>query len=216
MYEVIINGRDDGELDQTGRDIDYSLEDERWWQDIKRLRQPESMSASQELAQTVDILEAVTNWPIASFQHGRQETYPKRFSALRKMLRKAKSRTSVSNLGDGTRIKMQSQRIPVELLDDSDSDTQPSSAGRGEDDADDEAMASDSEAVVSGSNFDEYDLDASSDESDHNGQRMSPRRRKTAPSSSFFTRQLDLRKTMWKSSRKDSNSQKMIGQPHIL
>ncbi|CAN9421451.1 unnamed protein product [Alternaria alternata] len=208
MYEVIINGRDDGELDQTGRDIDYSLEDERWWQDIKRLRQPESMSATQELAQTVDILEAVTNWPIASFQHGRQETNPKRFSALRKMLRKAKSRTSVSNLGDGTRIKMQSQRIPVELLDDSDSDTQPSSAGRGEDDADDEAMASDSEAVVSGSNFDEYDLDASSDESDHNGQRMSPRRRKTAPSSSFFTRQLDLRKTMWKSSRKDSNSQK--------
>ena len=109
MYEVIINGRDDGELDQTGRDIDYSLEDERWWQDIKRLRQPESMSASQELAQTVDILEAVTNWPIASFQHGRQETNPKRFSALRKMLRKAKSRTSVSNLGDGTRIKIQSQ-----------------------------------------------------------------------------------------------------------
>lgn len=50
MYEVIINGRDDGELDQTGRDIDYSLEDERWWQDIKRLRQPESMSASQELS----------------------------------------------------------------------------------------------------------------------------------------------------------------------
>ncbi|KAL1793136.1 hypothetical protein ACET3X_008118 [Alternaria dauci] len=208
MYEVIINGRDDGEFDQTGRDIDYSLEDERWWQDIKRLRQPENMSASQELAQTVDILEAVTNWPIASFQHGRQETNPKRFSALRKMLRKAKSRTSVSNLGDGARIKMQSQRIPIELLEDSDSDTQPSSAGRGENDADDEAMASDSEAVVSGSNFDEYDLDASSDESDHNGQRMSPRRRRTAPSSSFFTRQLDLRKAMWKSSRKDSTSQK--------
>ncbi|KAI4608416.1 hypothetical protein J4E80_009040 [Alternaria sp. BMP 0032] len=208
MYEVIINGRDDGHLDQTGRDIDYSLEDERWWQDIKRLRQPESLSASQELAQTVDILEAVTSWPIASFQHGRQETNPKRFSALRKMLRKAKSRTSVGNLGDGTRAKMQSQRIPVQLLEDSDSDTQPSSAGGREDDADDEAMASDSEAVVSGSNFDEYDLDASSDESDQNGQRMSLRRRKTAPSTSFFTRQLDLRKAIWKSSRKDSTSQK--------
>ncbi|KAI4663821.1 uncharacterized protein J4E78_004240 [Alternaria triticimaculans] len=208
MYEVIINGRDDGHLDQTGRDIDYSLEDERWWQDIKRLRQPESLSASQELAQTVDILEAVTSWPIASFQHGRQETNPKRFSALRKMLRKAKSRTSVGNIGDGARAKMQSQRIPVQLLEDSDSDTQPSSAGGREDDADDEAVASDSEAVVSGSNFDEYDLDASSDESDQNGQRMSLRRRKTAPSTSFFTRQLDLRKAIWKSSRKDSTSQK--------
>jgi potassium/chloride transporter 9 len=208
MYEVIINGRDDGDLDQTGRDIDYSLEDERWWQDIKRLRQRESMTASQELAQTVDILEAVTSWPIASFQHGRQEINPKRFSALRKMLRKAKSRTSVSNLGDGTRIKMQSQRIPVELLEDSDSDTQPSSACGREDDADDEAMASDSEAIVSGSNFDEYDLDASSDESDYSGQRMSLRRRRTAPSNSLFTTQLDLRKTIWKSSRKGSTSQK--------
>jgi potassium/chloride transporter 9 len=208
MYEVIVNGRDDGDLDQTGRDIDYSLEDERWWQDIKRLRQPESMSASQELAQTVDILEAVTSWPIASFQHGRQETNPKRFSALRKMLRKAKSRTSVSNLGNGARIKMQSQRIPVELLEDSDSDTQPSSTGEREDDADDEAFASDSEAVASGSNFDEYDLDASSDESGYNGQRMSLTRRKTAPSTSFFTKQLDLRKVMWKDSRKNSTSQK--------
>jgi potassium/chloride transporter 9 len=212
MYEVIINGRDDGDLDQTARDIDYSLEDERWWQDIKRLRQPESMTASQELAQTVNILDAVTSWPIASFQHGRQDSGPKRFSALRKMLRKAKSRTTVGELGDaGSTVGMRSQRLPADLLEDSDSDPQRSSVTGNEiedDDADDEAVVSDSEAVASGSNFDEYDLDASSDESDHESQRLSPKRRKTAPSNSFFTRQLDLRKAIWKSSRKDSTSQK--------
>jgi potassium/chloride transporter 9 len=84
MYEVIVNGRDDGVLDQTSRDVDFSLEDERWWQDIKRLRQPAGMSASQELAQATDILEAITQWPTATFQHGRRETRPKRFSALQK------------------------------------------------------------------------------------------------------------------------------------
>jgi potassium/chloride transporter 9 len=100
MYEVIVNGRDDDLLDQTSRDVDFSLEDERWWQDIKRLRQPAGMSASQELAQATDILEAITQWPTATFQHGRRETRPKRFSALQKMLRKAKSKASVGDPND--------------------------------------------------------------------------------------------------------------------
>jgi potassium/chloride transporter 9 len=100
MYEVIVNGRDDGVLDQTSRDVDFSLEDERWWQDIKRLRQPAGMSASQELAQATDILEAITQWPTATFQHGRRETRPKRFSALQKMLRKARSKASAGDPND--------------------------------------------------------------------------------------------------------------------
>lgn len=209
MYEVIINGRDDGGFDQTARDIDYSLEDERWWQDIKRLRRPDDLSASQELAQTVDILEAVTSWPIASFQHGRRESKPKRFAALQKMLRKAKSRTSMSDLRNS------SQRLPLDLLDDSGSDSIRSNLSgdsRDEDgrdnDADDEAMLSESELIVSGSNFDDYDLDASTDESDNlsNPKRpRSSRRAKSTPTSSFFSKKRDLRKTIWKGSSKDSS-----------
>lgn len=202
MYEVIINGRDDGEYDQTARDIDYSLEDERWWQDIKRLRRPDDLSASQELAQTVDILEAVTNWPIASFQHGRRESKPKRFAALQRMLQRAKGRTSVGDL------RSASQRLPVDLLDGSDSDSiraAISDDGR-DNDADDEAMLSESELAVSGSNMDEYDLDASTDESngDENPRRpISAQRAKSTPSSSFFSKKLDLRKVIWKGSPKD-------------
>ena len=30
MYEVIVNGQDEGDLEQAARDVDVSLEDERW------------------------------------------------------------------------------------------------------------------------------------------------------------------------------------------
>ncbi|KAF2034688.1 hypothetical protein EK21DRAFT_97325 [Setomelanomma holmii] len=210
MYEVIINGKDDSELDQTARDIDFSLEDERWWQDIKRLRQPAEMSASQELAQATDILEAITQWPTATFQHGRRETRPKRFSALQKMLRRAKSRASVGDLSEaGATLNRRSQTLPADLkLDDSDSPQSSPGEDDTDDDADDEAAASESEAAVSGSGFDEYDLDASSDDSDSQ-KRVRPgvlsRRAKTSISGTglpfFSSRKLDLRKAIWKGSQ---------------
>lgn len=204
MYEVIINGKDDDDHDQTARDIDFSLEDERWWQDIKRLRQPTDMSTSQELAQATDILEAITQWPTATFQHGRRETRPKRFSALQKMLRRAKSRVSVGDLSaTGATVGMYNNRLSVDL--DSGSSSCPSSDGK-DDDADDEAVASESEAVISGSNFDEYDLDASSDDSDgKKSQRPGILRgAKTTPPGAkplFFSRKLDLRKAIWRGSQ---------------
>lgn len=208
MYEVIINGRDDGDFDQIARDIDISLEDERWWQDIKRLRRPDDLSTSQELAKTMDILEVVTNWPIASFQHGRQESRPKRFAALQKLLRKNKHRTSLGDLSDaGATVGMRSQRLPANLLAPSDSDSQGSLRGGDKDDADsdadDEAVASDSEPGVSGSNFDEYDVDAFTDESDSEGRPSMIRRTKTTPIASTFSKKLDLRRAIWKSPLKE-------------
>jgi potassium/chloride transporter 9 len=88
---------------------------------------------------------------------------------------------------------------------DSESDSLHSSNGQ-DDDADDEAVASESEAAISGSNFDEYDLDASSDESS-NGRRERPGKPSRAKTSlagtgtPFFSRKLDLRKSMWKGSQ---------------
>ncbi|UPX17910.1 uncharacterized protein EKO05_0008237 [Ascochyta rabiei] len=200
-YEVIVNGQDEGEFEQAAKDIDYSLEDERWWQDIKRLRQPNAMSASQEWAQAISLLEAVNQWPIASFQHGRRDNRPRRFSALQKMLRRAKSSGSVDgNIPVG--------QLPANILpeDDSDSGTALSDG----DEADDEAAITESEAGVSGSNFDEYDLDASEDESDFSDVQR-PRslgRAKTMPSRigiPFLSKKLDLRKAMWKGSPKDGS-----------
>lgn len=203
MYEVIVNGRDDGDFDQTARDIDYSLEDERWWQDIKRLRQPQNMSASEEFAQATDILEAITQWPTAAFQHGRRETKPKRFSALQKMLHRAKSRASIGDLSEAGATTGDRRRRPsFDVAEDSDRDSD--SLG---DEADDEAVISDSEAGISGSNFDEYDLDASTDGSENGSYRrpgLSLARSQTSPASagqSFFSKKLDLRKAIWKGSQ---------------
>ena len=208
-YQVIVNGIDDGDYDQIARDIDYSLEDERWWQDIKRIRRPEDLSASQELAQTVDILEAVTSWPIASFQHGRHESRPRRFAALQKMLRRAKGKSSFSDLRyAGAITGERSQTLHDGLFANSSNDSARSVAsdeGR-DDNADDEAVLSESEAIVSGSNFDEYDLDASTEESDESSPNrfVSLQKDKTTHRSSFFSRNFDLRRAIWKDTLEDS------------
>jgi potassium/chloride transporter 9 len=208
MYEVIVNGHDEDDHEQTAKDIDFSLEDERWWQDIKRLRRPGYLSASQELAHAADLLEAVTQWPIASFQHGRREDKPKRFAALQRMLRQTRSRTSVSDLDEaGTTIGMRSQRLPAGLLEnDSDSSGSIHDNDDRDDEADDEAAVTESEAGVSGSNFDEYDLDASDEESTSDYSRPSAplKRTQTLPSGTgipFPPKKLDLRKSIWKGSR---------------
>lgn len=210
MYEVIVNGQDEGEFEQTAKDIDFSLEDERWWQDIKRLRQPDFMSASQELAQATDLLEAVNQWPTASFQHGRRDNRPKRFAALQKMLRNARHGASISDdRATSDNGHRRGQRLSADLLleDDSDSNVDASDG----DEADDEAAVTESEAGVSGSNFDEYDLDASEEESDFSDTHR-PRslaRAKTTPSGigvPFLPKKLDLRKAIWKGSPRSNSS----------
>ncbi|PSN65357.1 hypothetical protein BS50DRAFT_575392 [Corynespora cassiicola Philippines] len=202
MYEVIINGRDSQDYTQAIQDVDDALEDEDWWQDIKRLRQPEDMSASQELAQASNLLEAVTNWPTASFQHGRRESKPKRFAELRKMLRQTKRKTSVGNLGEiGASIGMITQRLPADLVQGSDSDTSSSSDEGGLGSDNDEAVATESEMAASENDLDEYDLDASDEESDE--WPMPIKRSKSSSASMnipFLSRGLDLRKAIWKGS----------------
>jgi len=46
MYEVIVNGRDDGDFAEALQDVDNALEDEKWWADIQRLREPQVISTS--------------------------------------------------------------------------------------------------------------------------------------------------------------------------
>lgn len=209
MYEVIVNGQDECEFEQAAKDVDFALEDERWWQDIKRLRQPDFMSASQGLAQATDLLNAVSQWPTASFQHGRRNNKPKRFAALQKVLRQAKSRASVSDAEDTSNNSvLRNQRLPASFQHREDSSFGVAISDG--DEADDEAAITESEVGVNGSNFDEYDLDASGDESDLSDiQRpQSLRRAKTAPSGAgipFLSKKLDLRKAIWKGSPKDAS-----------
>lgn len=200
MYEVIVNGRTTGEFAQAAQDVEDALEDEEWWADIQKRRQPQDMSASQELAQDTDLLEAVTNWPTASFQHGRRESKPKRFSQLRKMLSR-KRKTSMSNLSEiGANVGMRTQRLPAHLLDsDSDSESSNDEGGR---ESDNEAVTTESDVVASENDLEEYDLDASDEDSDEQPLPLIRRSKSTSATGGipFITKRLNFRRAIWKGS----------------
>ncbi|KAF2683411.1 cation chloride cotransporter-like protein [Lentithecium fluviatile CBS 122367] len=199
MYEVIVNGRHVDDFVQAAEDVDDALEDEEWWGEIQRMRKPEEMSASREIAQASDLLEAVTNWPTSSFQHGRRESKPKRFAELKKLLRRTKRRTHIDSPGEtGANINMQAQRLSTNLLSDSDFS---SSGGEDCDRSDEEAIVTESDVAASENDLDEYDLDASDDDSEG---RITPIRRSKSTSASggipFISDRLNLRRALWKGS----------------
>ncbi|KAF2015847.1 hypothetical protein BU24DRAFT_422152 [Aaosphaeria arxii CBS 175.79] len=199
MYEVIINGKTEDDFKQSAKDVDDALEDEEWWEDIRRLRRPNEMSASQEIAQAEDLLNAVTNWPTSSFQHGRRESTPKRFSELRNMLRRTKRKTAGSNLaGAGLALGMPSQRLTIRAPKDG-----SSSSGDEGSDADDEAITTESEMAID--DFEEYDLDASDEDSD---QIPTPvkRSKTTGMGIPFISSRFNLRRSLWKDDQRDQSS----------
>lgn len=194
-YEVIINGSQVEDCAQARADVNDALQEEEWWKDMQRLRQAGEISSSQELTHAADLLEAVTNWPTGNFQHGRPESKPKRFAQLRKLVRR-KHRTSVASvLEAGFRMGMRSQRLPAHLLSDSDS-----SSGESENDADDEAVHTDSEPATD-PDLTEYDLEAS-DEGQADRTATPIRRAKsmsaTMGSIPYIGKRLGLRKSLFK------------------
>jgi potassium/chloride transporter 9 len=96
-YEVVVNGKRGNEYAQTLSDVNETLEDEEWWDDVQKLRGMKGkLSAVEELAEVANILDSTANWPNSSYQHGRQvESNVVKFEELRKMMRKAKRRASV-------------------------------------------------------------------------------------------------------------------------
>jgi potassium/chloride transporter 9 len=98
-YEVVVNGKRGNEYAQASSDVNDALEDEEWWDDVQKLRGMKGkLSAVEELAEVVSILDSTANWPSSSYQHGRQlESNVVKFEGLHKMMRKAKRRASVSS-----------------------------------------------------------------------------------------------------------------------
>jgi potassium/chloride transporter 9 len=197
MYEVIVNGKHTDDFAQAAEDVDDGLEDEEWWQEIQRLRKPEDMSTSKEFAHASDLLDAVTNWPTSSFQHGRRESKPKRFAELKKLLRRKKHKTSASNPeeADAT-TSMPAHRLPTNLLSDSESSSSDSAG-----DDDEEAIATESDLNASDNELDEYDLDASDE--DHMDDTAPFQRSKSTDATGgipFISNRFNLRRALWKGS----------------
>jgi potassium/chloride transporter 9 len=102
-YEVVVNGKHDSEYLQALADVSDCLEDEDWWQDVQNFRHRSgTMSAVQEAAEVEGILDATANWPTSNFQGGgnaHQSPERIKFKGLRKILRKARRRASVTSRG---------------------------------------------------------------------------------------------------------------------
>ncbi|KIV99170.1 uncharacterized protein PV09_09124 [Verruconis gallopava] len=101
-YEIIVNGKRDGEFLQALVDVDDCLEDEDWWTDVQNFRRKSgTMSAVQEAEEIEGILDSTANWPTSNFQGsaaGEQAARIK-FHGLRKILKKARRRASISSRG---------------------------------------------------------------------------------------------------------------------
>ncbi|OAG00517.1 uncharacterized protein CC84DRAFT_307913 [Paraphaeosphaeria sporulosa] len=199
MYEIIVNGKNGSDFNEAAQDVNDTLDDEEWWADIQRLRSPQDITASQELIQASDLLEAVVNWPTSSFQHGRRESKPKRFAELKRLLRRTKRKTSVGDLErSGATIGMHAQRLPAGLLPDSDSEASSSSDGAF-DDYQEEAVDTGSSVGMENS-LDEYDLDASDSDDEGRPLGLLQRAQTTTATKSlpFITTKFGIRKALWK------------------
>jgi potassium/chloride transporter 9 len=161
-YEIIVNGRRETELAQAILEVNEALEDEEWWQDVQKLRgRKGKMSAVQELAEVEGILGAAANWPSSSFQHGRQESNAVKFEGLRKIMRKAKRRASVSSRGQFSGpMRAQSSALSPSLIDHSrayDSASESSSSSSEDNPFDDDS----DDGAASENDLDEYFSDQS-------------------------------------------------------
>lgn len=96
-YEIIVNGKRGNDYAQALSDVNDTLEDEEWWDDVQKLRGMKGkLSAVEELAEMENILDSTSSWPTSSYQHGRQvESNVIKFEGLRKLMRKAKRRASI-------------------------------------------------------------------------------------------------------------------------
>lgn len=207
MYNVITNGSTTDDCEQARSDVNDTLRDEQWWQDILRLRDPGGkMTPRQEMAQTEDLLNAVNNWPTASFQHGRRDSKPKRFAKLKRVLRR-RHKSSIADLAEaGLTLGMRSQRLPAELLSDSESSSSEDFDDNEHDNGqnNDEAIATESEATTEDRTS--YDPDASSTEEEEDSDQATTRRRRAKSvgtgtmnmSIPFINRTLNLRKSLFK------------------
>jgi potassium/chloride transporter 9 len=112
-YQMIVNGADVDEEIET--QVEKVLEDEDWWDDLKRLRGKVTngeISAVDQLSMAEDI-----HWPSSSFQNNTREPSMVRFEGLRRLLRSGHRRRSFGNFSSlGVSLNMRTHRLDDDLI----------------------------------------------------------------------------------------------------
>lgn len=117
-YETITNGGTNTADKATEKQVEDVLQDEAWWQNLQKLRGRRSkLSAMEELSEVQHLLSGTTDWPQASFQHGRRVSPIRRFEGLKKLIRKSKRNQSASRLrGLGVKLGMRTHRLQDDVM----------------------------------------------------------------------------------------------------
>ncbi|KAK7542406.1 amino acid permease-domain-containing protein [Phyllosticta citribraziliensis] len=114
-YEIIVNGNVSPEYAEVPKEVEESLKDEFWWEDMQRLRksQREPATPQEEISRLEGFLESASNWPGTSFLQGDHDAKPKRFADLKKAL-KTRRRTSMRSLRQfGVNLNMRTHGLDL-------------------------------------------------------------------------------------------------------
>jgi potassium/chloride transporter 9 len=120
-YEMIINGTA-GTM-ETENAVNESLKDDDWWDDLRRFRGSQSMSASQELTSIANVMEATSARLGVYNPHASQGSGSDRRRASAVLLADLPRRSTVSRLARlGVNMGIHTQSLPPNVFDDSDTD----------------------------------------------------------------------------------------------
>lgn len=170
-YEVIVNGQSPG-LDAE-REVDDCLKNQDWWEEIQRIRGNRGeTTASEDLAEVANVLNATATWPEASFQQGPRHERIERFLGLRKLLKRSKRRHTMSGITRlGVSLGMRTHRLDPQLMKEHPSNASASEdSGSSEESSDTDVFESDSddnESQGRQSAASEGDIDGFNSDSSH-------------------------------------------------
>ncbi|KAH0556734.1 hypothetical protein GP486_005478 [Trichoglossum hirsutum] len=114
-YEVIVNGTDPGNFSEGEEDIDNTLKDEEWWQEVRRLRgQRGPATAAEELAAIAGHVDGTVAWHEPSWS---KDGISSKFEGLKELLSQPKRRHTMSGLSKlGLSMGMRTHRLHPQLM----------------------------------------------------------------------------------------------------
>ncbi|OKL64697.1 hypothetical protein UA08_00158 [Talaromyces atroroseus] len=146
-YQVIVNGDTSSASEDVMAKVNSVLKDESWWNDIREYRHKSSgAQQSSQSSRAAELLDGLSQWPVASFQQGAQRQAAPRFEGIKNLVRsdRQQRRRSISSFrGMNVNMGMQTSRLLDSMVNYHSDESEDSSST--DDDDEPEPYVSDSE-----------------------------------------------------------------------
>jgi solute carrier family 12 (potassium/chloride transporters), member 9 len=141
-YQIIVNGDTSSASEDVVAKVNSVLKDESWWNDIREYRHKDSgAQQSGQSSRTAELLDGLSQWPVASFQQGAQRQAIPRFEGIKNLVQQR--RRSISSFrGMNVNMGMQTSRLLDSMVNYHSDESEDSSST---DDDEPEPYVSDSE-----------------------------------------------------------------------